>query len=251
MAVHSGSAHLLGRGWALDGHAGRRTGPAASSADLFERTAPIYGFMREHLFRDDTDRIARALWPTAEPGTGTVLIELGCGPGLYARRLAARFSGLRAVGVDRSATLLALARTRAEVAGLSNCHFEYGDALALDWPDASADAVVASRLFTVVDAHGALAEIHRVLQPGGRCFLAEPVSALGTLLPFGLLRLAGWIVGPGAGQVEPGEGCVVPRRTSALDLSAAVGSRPWLSSSVTHEDGYLYAICQKPTGQPA
>ena len=60
--------------------------------------------------------------------------------------------------------------------GLANCRFEQGDALALDWPDASVDAVVASRLFTVVDGAAARwPRCHRVLRPGGRCFLAEPV----------------------------------------------------------------------------
>src|SRR6266571_6111741 len=55
---------------------------------LFEHAAWVYAFCREHLFRDDTARIVKALWPNENPAPGTRLIELGCGPGFYSCRLA-------------------------------------------------------------------------------------------------------------------------------------------------------------------
>ena len=151
--------------------AGRVLGLATPEApianDLFERTAPLYAFLREHLFRDDTDRIVASLWPNTAPMAGTLLLEIGCGPGVYARRLATRYSAIHAVGVDRSAALVMRARARAASEGLTNCRFQHGDALALDWPDASVDAAITARLFTVVDATRAIGEVHRVLRPGG------------------------------------------------------------------------------------
>ena len=229
----------------------RPTTPATPvSNDLFERTAPLYAFMREHLFRDDTDRIAAWLWPNDGPMPGALLLEIGCGPGVYARRLAARYPGIRAVGVDRSAALVVRASDRAASEGLANCRFQHGDALALDWPDASVDAAVAARLFTVVDATCAIGEVHRVLRPGGICFLAEPTSALGTLLPFALLRLAGRLLGAGS---DPHGGAPlgrVPRRLSQSAFAAAVQSHAWSDCTIFSQDGYQYAVCQKSVGGP-
>lgn len=202
--------------------------------------------MREHLFRDDTHHIAASLWPADAPPNGTRLLEIGCGPGIHARRLAARYPGVRAVGIDRSETLVALAAARAATAGLANCHFAHGDALALDWPDASVDAVIASRLFTVVDAPGALREVHRVLQPGGRCVIAEPASVLGTLLPFTALRLVGRLAGVQTPPLSGGVSGHRPRRLSESEFDSVVRSREWSLCTITRVHGYLYAVCQKP-----
>ncbi len=43
---------------------------------LFEHVAWVYVFCREHLFRDDTERIITTLWPRGQPSPGTQLIEL-------------------------------------------------------------------------------------------------------------------------------------------------------------------------------
>jgi SAM-dependent methyltransferase len=224
------------------------TPEALVTDDLFERSAPLYALMREHLFRDDTGRIAASLWPNGAPIAGTLLLEIGCGPGVYARRLAARHSDIRTVGVDRSASLVIRARARAASEGLANCRFQRGDALALDWPDASIDAAIAARLFTVVDATRAIGEIHRVLRPGGTCFLAEPTSALGTVLPFALLRLAGLLLD---GRTDPdrrGSWAPAPRRLSASAFVAAVRSHAWSDCTTFNLDGYQYAVCRKSPG---
>lgn len=249
MVVHPGARPIPFPAWVQS--PGRAPAAVPIANDLFERTAPLYAFLREHLFRDDTDRIVQALWPTREPTPGALVLEIGCGPGVYARRLAAQYPAVRAVGIDRSAALVTRAAARADSAGLANCQFEQGDALALDWPSDSVDAVVASRLFTVVDAGLAIGEIRRVLRPGGRCILAEPVSVLGTVLPFLALRMAGWLAGV---QRDPGgwrEGVVSglrPRRLCESDLAAAVRSQGWSDYTVTRANGYLYAVCQKPWG---
>jgi arsenite methyltransferase len=106
-----------------------------------------------------------------------------------------------------------------------------------------------ARLFTVVDGSRALAEIHRVLRPGGRCCLAEPVSVMGTLLPFAALRLAGWLAGLRSAQDGEGSPDRGPRRLTGPELAALVRSQPWSDCNVTHEQGYLYAICQQRASQ--
>src|SRR5205085_12371544 len=80
---------------------------------LFERVAWLYTFCREHLFRDDTDRIISSVWPNQVPPDGTRVIELGCGPGFYSRNLAERFPQIHVTGVDRSPMQVRSAQKRA------------------------------------------------------------------------------------------------------------------------------------------
>ena len=213
---------------------------------LFERLPWLYALFREHLFRDDTDRIARSLWPDAPPPAGTLLLELGCGPGRYARRLAERFAGLQAVGVDRSAHQVEGARGRAAALGLGNCRFERDDALALRRADASVDAVVAARLLTVVRDHGrSLAEMHRVLRPGGRCFLAEPRSPGSAALVLAILRLGASLVVSEVDNVTEWDEPTRATVFSDVQFATLVGSQRWGRVSLWHDTHYQYALCEK------
>src|SRR5437870_3457944 len=106
-----------------------------SDESLFEHVAWLYAFCRERLFRDDTERMITALWRNGGPTAGTQLIELGCGPGFYSRRLAERFHHISVTGVDRSENQLQWARQRAEARGLRNCSFERVNVLDLPSAD--------------------------------------------------------------------------------------------------------------------
>ena len=77
---------------------------------LFERFHWLYAFCREHLFRDDTERIAQMLWPAAPPPAASRLLEIGCGPGFYSCGLAHRFAQLQVTGIDRAELQLRRAR---------------------------------------------------------------------------------------------------------------------------------------------
>src|SRR5947208_6985245 len=148
--------------------------PAESTDSLFERVAWLYAFCRERLFRDDTDRIISALWQAQTPTDGTRVIELGCGPGFYSRKLARRFPQIAVTGVDRSESQVRSARQRASAENVSNCVFERVNALSLSCADASFDILIASRIFTVLPDHKrAVTEMFRVLRSGGRFFIAE------------------------------------------------------------------------------
>lgn len=218
--------------------------PAARS--LFDRVPGVYAFCREHLFRDDTDQITRALWPTGRPPRGALILELGCGPGFYARRLAARFDDLQVVGVDRSLAQLERARTRAARAALDNCRFDQGDAAALPYPDGRAQAVVLSRLLAVVeDREQVLAEVHRVLSPGGRCFVAEPTSSFRAALPIAAMRLASWL---GGGPLGSRPSIISVDRVEVLgrgQFSALVRRQRWQDVTEWADSNYQYALLEK------
>src|ERR1700731_1233663 len=109
---------------------------------LFEHFAWLYIFCREKLFRDDTARMIAALWPANEPAPGEQIIELGCGPGFYSCRLAARFSRISVLGVDRSPSQLNCAREKVLALRLNNCRFESDNVLDLSYADSSFDILI-------------------------------------------------------------------------------------------------------------
>jgi arsenite methyltransferase len=210
-----------------------------SSGNLFEQCHWLYALCREHLFRDHTAEITSGLFPSI-PAAGTRVLELGCGPGLYACKLAEEFPQILAIGIDRSRRLIRRARFRANALELDNCRFVEGDVRALAEVPDSADAVIVSRLFLVVpDKAAVLAEVFRVLRPGGRCFIAEPTSAFKTSLPLHAMWLLAILTGES--YCEPVQAQVMPRDT----FLEFVRSLPWASVEVRYDNGYQYAICKK------
>ena len=209
---------------------------------LFEQVAWIYVFCRENLFRDDTERICNALWANGEPAAGTEMLELGCGPGFYSSRFARRFPQLTVVGVDRSAQQLAWASRRARRAGLDNCRFERGNALDIPCSEDRFDVVIASRLFTVLpEREAAIAEMHRVLKPGGRCFVAEPRRAFRASVPL----FAMWTL---ARVIHFRNGYREPRKAVTLlseEFQQLFATQPWGQYRCWQDDRYQYALCEK------
>jgi SAM-dependent methyltransferase len=107
-------------------------------------------------------------------GPGDALLDVGCGLGEVVRAYARDVQpGGRAVGIDASTEMLAVARERAAAEGV-NATFRTGDALAIDEPDASYDACRAERVLQWVPEPGAaVREMVRVLRPDGRLCLHD------------------------------------------------------------------------------
>ena len=210
---------------------------------LFERCAWFYALCREYLFRDHTQEIVRALFPLENPAPGTRLLELGCGPGFYACRLSEELPNLETTGVDLSHKLIERATSRAQSRKLPNCSFKHADAHALPYASSTIQTVVVSRLFLIVpDKQGIVREIFRVLQPGGRCFIAEPTSGFRTRLPLALMWLLSRLTTTPAGKYrEPQQADVMSRP----DFEALVHSEPWESVELHYDGFYQHAVCQK------
>jgi 2-polyprenyl-6-hydroxyphenyl methylase / 3-demethylubiquinone-9 3-methyltransferase len=96
---------------------------------------------------------------------GRLVLDAGCGGGLVARELAA--AGATVVGLDRSLGSLGVARRAVEAAGAF--HPAQGRLERLPFTDGAFDAVVAADVLEhVPDLPAAVAELSRVLAPGGR-----------------------------------------------------------------------------------
>ena len=98
--------------------------------------------------------------------SGTVL-EVGAGAGAVAERIAGENPDVSFSVVDIDPKMVASARER--LAGVPNVVVEQADATALPFADASFDAVLSClMLHHVIEWEAALAEVKRVLKPGGR-----------------------------------------------------------------------------------
>ena len=108
----------------------------------------------------------------AAPPSGQVL-DVGCGPGHLANRLA-RDHGFEVTGLDLDPAMIARARSNAEhaVAAERRPAFVVGGVVALPFPDGSFDLVVSTlSMHHWADATAGQAEIGRVLRPGGRALI--------------------------------------------------------------------------------
>ena len=209
---------------------------------LFEDCAWLYALCREHLFRDHTKEIAKALFPDGVLSESMSVLEVGCGPGFYARRLARRYPALRVLGVDRSSRLLAWARSRASSDELANCRFQQGDVECISACVEAVDAVISSRLLLIVDNRcTVMSEIFRVLKPGGRLFLVEPTAKLKTQFPLAAMRLAMRFMRSTGREAFPKKAKIL----SPLEFEDLVHSQPWSKVSIQMYGDYQCAVCDK------
>jgi SAM-dependent methyltransferase len=151
--------------WHGCGAAGRRVSGGILIGDPAVYDALSHRLLLGPLF----DRIAADVAGFA-PAGGRVL-EVGCGPGRLSNRLARL--GLDVTGLDLDPAMIERARANA---GRSfherGASFVVGDVASLPLPDASVDLVVSTlSMHHWNDPAAGLAEIHRVLRPGGRALV--------------------------------------------------------------------------------
>ena len=140
------------------------------------------------LMRDMTDlfpvipeiRQRIAQWITENPATH--ILDGGCGPGDTTREVAAHASkDTQITGIDFSDAMIAYANTQDNP---DNVTFQAGDLTNLAFDDNTFDAVrVECVVHHIPDAEKALAEILRVLKPGGRLAINEPDFTLIRVFP--------------------------------------------------------------------
>jgi demethylmenaquinone methyltransferase/2-methoxy-6-polyprenyl-1,4-benzoquinol methylase len=140
---------------------------------MFDRIAGVYDRMNAVMTAGLDRRWRSRAADLAAVGPGDRVLDVATGTGDLALELARRVapSG-EVVGSDFAEAMLERAREKA--AGRPHVHFEWGDALALDHPDDAFDAAtVAFGARNFADLHGGLAQMARVVRPGGRVVVLE------------------------------------------------------------------------------
>ncbi len=105
---------------------------------------------------------------------GSHVLEAGCGVGAQTITLARRSPAARFISVDVSATSVAEAKRRTDLAGITNVEFQQADLFTLPYAEASFDHIfVCFVLEHLVRPVEALTALRRLLKPGGTLTLIE------------------------------------------------------------------------------
>lgn len=108
----------------------------------------------------------------ARLGGGETTLDIGCGPGAAVRAAASALATGRAYGVDASPAMIRIARRRS--AGIGNLEFTVGTAESIPFEAGIFDVVWTIHAFHHwADEERALAEVRRVLAPGGSFLVLE------------------------------------------------------------------------------
>jgi ubiquinone/menaquinone biosynthesis C-methylase UbiE len=129
-------------------------GQMFSDGKAYERMMGRWSKLAGRLFLDWLDPPPNLRW-----------IEVGCGNGAFTEELIARCAPTAVTAIDPSEGQLAFAKERP---GATLAQFQIGDAQALPFADRSFDAAAMALVITFVpDAAKAVAEMARVVKPGG------------------------------------------------------------------------------------
>jgi SAM-dependent methyltransferase len=168
---------------------GRVSGHGMGSPVVYERFTGL-------LFAGRRPAVYRKLAALSGAAPGDRVVDAGCGTGYLSRMMAARVApGGSVLGVDPTASAVAYAREQAP----PGCTFVEGIAQELPSTDGSVDVVVSSLALHHIpeqDRPAAVADMRRVLRPGGTVVLADfrpPHNAV-------LRRLIGHLAAPAMEQ---------------------------------------------------
>lgn len=146
---------------------------AAAYATSYQSSGPAQRYFSSRL---------HAVFEVMERCPGGDLLDVGCGPGVFVRRvLDARPGDFRIAAVDRSPAMIVEA---AGNAADEEVELVVGVAEALPFPDAGFDVVVAMGGLEYCDPVAVLRELERVVRPGGTVL----VSMLNPLSPYRLFE---------------------------------------------------------------
>lgn len=147
-------------------------GPRFDTAEAFD--ADYLYFYADTLNDDLSDADAAALWRLLDLDQDMEVLDLACGHGRIANRLAAK--GARVTGLDATRLFLEKARADAQARGV---HVDYveGDMRQLPWRgrfDAAACVFTSFGYFADHDNRRVLHEVRQALKPGGRFWVDMP-----------------------------------------------------------------------------
>jgi demethylmenaquinone methyltransferase / 2-methoxy-6-polyprenyl-1,4-benzoquinol methylase len=171
----------------VDQGAGAGRLEAGQVRTMFDRIAGVYDALNGVMTAGLHHRWRARAVDLARVGPGSRVLDVATGTGDLALELARRVApDGEVVGSDFSEGMLARARAKAGAPpGGVSMRFEWGDALELPYPDDTFDAAtVGFGVRNFSDLHRGLAELARVVRPGGRVVVLEMTTP--TKLPLSL-----------------------------------------------------------------
>src|SRR5579863_6312800 len=140
--------------------------------ERFTETADVFARTVRRTRVEEAEELAERVTSGLANADKLLAIDLACGPGTYARPLAARVG--RVIGADLTPAMVEKARAEAAGDGITNIEFVCADIYALPFADGAAGIVSCGYAFHhIADPARALAEMARVLQPGGRLAISD------------------------------------------------------------------------------
>ncbi len=139
----------------------------------FRWLTPLYDPLLKWAMREDTFK--RYLLAQADIQPGMKVLDLGCGTGTLTILLKQAYPQAEVTGLDGDPQVLAIARAKADKAGVS-IGWEHGLAHDLPYPPAMFDRVVTSLVLhhlTRENKRKAFEHIYRVLKPGGEFLILD------------------------------------------------------------------------------
>ena len=149
--------------------------PNLGSGAMFDRIAPRYDLVNRVLSLGLDQSWRRRTVEALVLGDRPRVLDLATGTGDLAIEIAKRSPGAQVVGIDPSANMLAIARTKVDKRGLADrVTLALGDAQELPFASCEIDAAtMAFGIRNVPDRDKALRELARVVRPGGRIAVLE------------------------------------------------------------------------------
>jgi len=170
---------------------------AEENRAMFDKIAGYYDGANRILSLGFDESWRRQGVASLEPKSGGSYLDVGCGTGDIALEILRQSPSSRVIGIDPSEGMLALGREKVQAAGsVAAISLEQGDVLNLRFEDDSFDGAIASFCIrNVTDRKKALAEILRVVRPGGLFVIVELTEPAGAIMK-PLFRLYARVVMP-------------------------------------------------------
>ncbi|HEY2086882.1 MAG TPA: methyltransferase domain-containing protein [Mycobacterium sp.] len=149
------------------------TDPTADTLRHWSAVASAWDKYRNRLF-EDVRSVSEWIVEQVDPQPGQTVLELTAGPGETGFLAAGRLGSTgRLISSDFVPAMVEAARRGADERGFDNVECRVLDAQQIDLPDSSVEGVLSRfGLMLVPHQQRAIAEIRRVLRPGGRCAYA-------------------------------------------------------------------------------
>lgn len=147
-----------------------RTAQQAQAAEYFAKVAPRWDELRQ--LHVPEEAVETAILELLQGRVVDLLIDLGTGTGRMLELLKDHYR--RAIGIDASREMIAVARAKLASAGIGHAQVRLGDLADLDGSTGRADIIVIHQVLHYFDDPGrAIAQARRALKPGGEMLIVD------------------------------------------------------------------------------